>query len=144
MWEELQEALENLHLVSIDEESSIERLPTETPQFEDSQLFKEGKVVQVFVNRYERNHQARQECVRHYGDKCFVCGFDFGETYGEIANGFIHVHHRTQLSEINEEYNVNPIEDLIPLCPNCHSVIHLTKPALTIEELKNILKVSGR
>lgn len=136
MWEEIQEALQNLNLVSGDTDNSIERLPTETFQFDEKELFKEGKVVQVFVNRYERNQKARQECIRYHGDKCFACGFDFGSTYGDIAKGFIHVHHLTQLADINEEYDVDPIIDLVPVCANCHSVIHLTKPAMTIEELK--------
>jgi len=146
MWEELQEALENLKLVSSDsgEGDNIERLPTETFQLDEQQLFKEGKIVQVFVNRYERNQEARTKCINHYGDSCFVCGFNFGQAYGDIAKGFIHVHHKTSLAEIGDEYDVNPISDLIPLCANCHSVVHLTKPALTIEELKKLTKESSR
>lgn len=144
MWNEMQEALENLNLVSGNTDDSIERLPTETFQFDEDELFNEGKVVRVFVNRYERNQKARQECIRHYGDKCYVCGFDFGATYGDIAKGFIHVHHKTQLADTHEEYNVDPINDLIPVCANCHSVIHLTKTAMTIEELKERMKQSHR
>jgi predicted HNH restriction endonuclease len=140
MWEELQEALENLILVSDNTNDTIERLPTETLPFEDQELYKEGKVVQVFVNRYERNQNARIKCLAHFGNKCQVCDFDFGSVYGDIAAGFIHVHHKAQLAEIGEEYEVDPINDLIPVCANCHSVIHLTKPALTIEELKKLVK----
>lgn len=73
---------------------------------------------------------------RHYGTKCKVCEFDFGEIYGDIAKGFIHVHHKIGLAEINDKYNIDPINDLIPVCANCHSVIHLTKPAMTIEQRK--------
>lgn len=135
---------ENSKPISGDTDNSIEYLPTETVQYDENDLFKEGKVVQVFVNRYERNQKARQECIKHYGDKCFACGFDFGKTYGNIANGFIHVHHLTQLADINEEYHVDPINDLVPVCANCHSVIHLTKPAMTIEELKKLLEKSSR
>jgi predicted HNH restriction endonuclease len=140
MWDQIQQALENLKLVSVDTDESIERLPTEIFQFDENQLLKEGKVIQVFANRYERNQKARQECIEHYGDKCYVCDFDFGSFYGDTAKGFIHVHHKTQLSDIGDEYIVDPISDLIPLCANCHSVIHLTRPAMTIEELKKIVK----
>lgn len=143
MWEELRQALINLKLVEIDTAQSIERLPTEVLQFEETKLLKEGKVVQVTVNRYERNEEARQKCIEHYGVKCFACGFDFGRTYGDIAKGFIHVHHLIPLAEIKEQYDVDPIKDLVPLCPNCHSVIHLRKPAMTIEQLKGIL-VKGK
>ncbi len=145
MWGELQEALENLNLVSIDGETEvIERLPTETFQFDERQLYKEGKVVQVFVNRYERNQGARLKCISHHGDSCHVCGFNFSQVYGDAAKGFIHVHHKTSLANIGEKYEVDPINDLIPLCANCHSVVHLTKPALTIEELIRLTKKSSR
>lgn len=146
MWDNLKKALENLKLVTSDSDNSeaFERLPTESFQFDENELFKEGKVIQVFTNRYERNQKARLECIKHYGNKCNVCGFDFGETYGDIAKGFIHVHHKVGLAEINEEYNVDPINDLIPVCANCHSAIHLTKPAMTIDELKKRMKKSSR
>lgn len=78
MWTELQEALENLNLVSASSDDLIERLPTETFQFDERQFFKEGKVVQVFVNRYERSQKARLECIKNYGDNCHACGFNFG------------------------------------------------------------------
>ena len=138
MWHELQGALKQLNLVSEDSENSLERLPTEAFQFEESMLLKEGKVTRVFVNRFERNQKARNECIRHYGAKCAVCGFDFGNTYGDLAKGFIQVHHLIPLSDINAEYKIDPIKDLVPLCSNCHSVIHLAKPVLTPSELKKI------
>jgi 5-methylcytosine-specific restriction enzyme A len=144
MWRNLQKALENLKLVDNDNDFIVERLTTETLQFEETQFLKEGKVVQVFVNRYERNLKARLECIRHFGNKCYVCEFDFGTFYGKFAEGYIHVHHKTQLANIGKEYRVNPIEDLVPVCPNCHSALHLEKPAMTVEELKKAIKKSSR
>ncbi len=140
---EIQQALENLGLVK--KGLPIEdRLSTETQPFDELQFFKEGKLIQVFVNKYERNQRARIECIETFGNKCFACGFDFEQTYGDIAKGFIHVHHIRPLSGIKEEYQVNPKKDLVPLCPNCHSVVHLTKPELTIIELKDTLKKNSR
>ena len=98
--------------------------------------FKEGAVRQITSNKYERNPQARKVCIEKYGTKCCVCGFDFETVYGKIGKDFIHVHHLTQVSTAKTEYEINPIEDLRPVCPNCHSMIHRTKTALTIEELK--------
>jgi 5-methylcytosine-specific restriction protein A len=144
MHNNLRLALENLQLVNRNDNEIIERLTTEIQQFEEKNLFREGKLVQVLVDRLERNQKARIECIKHHGDKCVVCGFDFGKVYGDIANGFIHVHHINQLSDIKKEYQVDPINDLIPLCANCHSVIHLKKPAMTVEELNNLLKKSIR
>ena len=56
------------------------------------------------------------------------------------AAGLIHVHHCKPLSEIQEGYEVDPIKHLIPICPNCHAVIHRRKPPYTIEEVKGFLK----
>ena len=62
---------------------------------------------------------ARRKCLEHYGFTCAVCDFDFAGVYGAIAKKFIHVHHKIPLSEIGKEYVVDPIKDLIPVCPNC-------------------------
>lgn len=105
---------------------------------EDKDLY-EGTKKQITVNAYERSLQARQECIEHYGTKCSICNFDFEKVYGEIGKGFIHVHHLKPLSEIDEQYKINPIEDLRPVCPNCHAMLHKRKPAYSIEEIKNLI-----
>ena len=96
----------------------------------------EGAAYSVIVNAYERNMDARSKCIAHYGATCIVCGFNFAETYGSLADGFIHVHHIKPLSEIGKEYNVDPILDLRPVCPNCHAVIHLHGKVRSIEDVK--------
>jgi 5-methylcytosine-specific restriction enzyme A len=138
----LKNALEELNLVHRDHNEVLERLPTETQPFEDLNLYSEGKVVQVFVDRFERNQSARIKCIEHFGDKCYACDFDFGDIYGDVADGFVHVHHKTPLSEIGEEYKVDPIKDLVPLCANCHSVVHLSNPVMAVEELKRRINKS--
>ncbi|MEG0771017.1 MAG: HNH endonuclease, partial [Clostridia bacterium] len=62
--------------------------------------------------------------------------------YGEIGKDFIHVHHLKPLNEIGEEYIVNPVNDLIPVCPNCHAMLHrkINAKYLSVEELKSLLK----
>jgi len=100
----------------------------------------EGAVFERLVNSYERNPLARQRCIKKYGASCYICGFSFGVTYGEVVDGFIHVHHLLQLSEVGKEYKVDPIADLRPVCPNCHAVIHHRRnPAYTIEEVRSFL-----
>jgi len=100
---------------------------------------KEGGRIKVSVNSYERNEKARQLCLKHHGYLCKVCNFDFEKTYGEIGKEFIHVHHIVDLATINKEYKVDPINDLVPVCPNCHAMLHKKKPAYTIKELKRII-----
>ena len=108
-------------------------------EIDDTMEFSEGKTKQVLVNSYERNNEAREKCIEHFGLNCQVCDFNFQENFGELGNNFIHVHHKVDIATIGKEYIVNPITDLIPVCPNCHSMLHKRKPSYTIEELKNIM-----
>ena len=104
----------------------------------DSILF-EGAKKRVTVNFYERDLKARKVCLEHYGYNCSICKFNFENKFGEIGKNFIHVHHIKPLSEINQEYKVDPIKDLIPVCPNCHAMLHKKVPAYSLEELKDII-----
>ena len=106
----------------------------------DPELYPEGSLSRVSVNKYERDPMARTDCIRHHGLACSVCEFDFQKMYGKIGNGHIHVHHITPLSEVGEGYVVNPIEDLRPVCPNCHAMLHKPSPPYTIAELQEIIK----
>jgi len=113
------------------------RLPDEVA---DGTTYTEGSVCQVKVNRYERDPQARRACVAAHGTRCSICGFDFGSTYGPEANGYIHVHHLRPLSEIGREYIIDPVNELCPVCPNCHAVIHMGGQCRSIPEVKKLLK----
>ena len=109
-----------------------------SPEEESAQPMIEGARSRVEVNRYERNPKARRMCLDHYGYSCSVCGIDFEAEYGEIGAGFIHVHHLMELSSIGTEYEVNPVEDMRPVCPNCHAMLHKRVPAYGIQELREI------
>ncbi len=104
----------------------------------------EGASKTVWVNTYERNPVARANCIEHHGYKCTVCSFSFNKFYGTIGEKYIHIHHIVPLSEIKKEYILNPIKDLVPVCPNCHAIIHKTRPALTVEQLKQHLAESRK
>lgn len=106
---------------------------------EPGQKFAEGSVKQVTVNKYERDPRARRACLDEYGFKCAVCELDFEVRYGEIGKGFIHVHHLRELSSLGAGYRVDPIDDLRPVCPNCHAMLHTQLPALLPEELRRIM-----
>jgi len=95
--------------------------------------FAEGAAAQVYVNKYERSSVARSKCLEHFGRSCCVCGMSFAERYGASAALFIQVHHLVPLSEIHAEYVVDPVEDLRPICPNCHAFLHLSKPPMPID-----------
>ena len=55
---------------------------------------------------------------------CKIGGMSFEQTYGPEIKDIIEVHHIVPLNQIGESYVVNPINDLIPVCPNCHAAIH--------------------
>jgi Predicted restriction endonuclease len=110
------------------------------PEEVDSQeVFTEGAIKSVTVNTFERNAAARRKCLEYHGYGCCVCGFNFEEQYGEIGRKYIHVHHIIPIAEVRKSYILNPVEDLVPVCPNCHAMLHSVKPALKIEELKQLL-----
>lgn len=102
----------------------------------------EGAKSRIVVNRYERSTEARRKCIEANGCKCAVCRFDFGKVYGTIGEGFIHVHHIKPIAEIGKSYVVNPATDLVPVCPNCHAMLHHGEngKVLSIEELRKIIQ----
>lgn len=101
----------------------------------------EGSKIQVEVNKYERNPVARMQCIAHYGPECWVCDLNFAEAYGELGDGYINVHHRVLVSSYaGQSYVVDPVRDLVPLCPNCHMMIHRRRPPLEPAELRAIMQ----
>ncbi len=114
--------------------------PEEIEETDSTAIF-EGAIKIITVNSYERNSKARKKCIEKYKAKCFICGFNFNKIYGKaVAQDYIQVHHLKQLSEIGEEYEVDPIEDLRPVCPNCHAMIHRKNPPYSIEEIKEFIE----
>lgn len=111
------------------------------PDSADTNSCPEGAKIQVYVNKYERSSFAREKCIEYHGCECKICGINFEKVYGEIGKGFIHVHHIIPLNEIDKEYIVDYKKDLIPVCPNCHAMLHRKHNGqrLSIEKLKKEL-----
>lgn len=132
---ELQERLDRAGAIKFSQ--TFELQPEELSDI--TELY-EGAVRQVPVNAYERNREARRQCIAHYGPRCAVCGHTLEDIYGEAGKDLIHVHHLRELADVGQEYRVDPIKDLRPVCPNCHAVIHSRKPAYSIEEVMGFLQ----
>lgn len=106
----------------------------------------EGAIVQnAHITKYERNLEARKACIEYFKSShgghivCECCGFDFSRAYNVIGEDYIEVHHKNPVSQRGGEYEVNPKTDLVPLCSNCHSMIHRVGGqggCMSIEELK--------
>lgn len=106
----------------------------------NDEQFLEGKRSQITFNRYERNPANRELCLAYNGYLCKICGFDFEKQYGIMGRGFIHVHHIEAISSHEDAYYLNPKTDLIPVCPNCHAMIHRLNPPMKPAALKEIIE----
>ena len=104
----------------------------------------EGSLSKVTVNKYERNPINRELCLSKKGYTCYVCGFNFREHYGVIGKKFIEVHHVVPVSQLGADYRINIDEDLVPVCSNCHSMLHRTNPPLSPNKLKKIIEDSQK
>jgi len=101
----------------------------------------EGGIKEFYGKRYERDAANRARAVEIHGMICVVCGFDFEKEYGLRGKGYIEIHHMKPLSSLQRQQIINPATDLVPICSNCHRMIHRKKEdVLTIERLKEIIK----
>ena len=99
----------------------------------------EGAVQRVEVNRYERNRLNRALCISVQGTRCKVCGLLLAERYGEVGRDFIHVHHVVPVSKLGPDYLIDPTKDLVPVCPNCHAMLHRRDPPYAVDELRELI-----
>ncbi|HOE75564.1 MAG TPA: HNH endonuclease [Rectinema sp.] len=95
-------------------------------------------------NRYERSSINRELCLLKHGYVCKICGMSFERKYGELGKNYIHVHHIVPVSRMGGSYIINPETDLIPVCPNCHAMLHRQDPPLTPEQLIEILQNNAK
>jgi predicted HNH restriction endonuclease len=103
----------------------------------------EGAQKSLCTNRYERSRKARQKCLAYHGYSCKVCGMNFETFYGIAFKEIIEVHHIVPISQIGEEYAIDPIKDLVPVCPNCHAALHSKEDGTyTLEELRKMIDVT--
>ena len=141
--------------IRIDKRNSVPNLISSDPKYQsvpelrvklaekiipdDEHIHLEGSVTTIKVNRYERDRNARSQCIKHYGCICQACGIKLSTIYGLVAENFIHVHHIKKISSTEGEYHLDSIRDLRPLCPNCHAIAHLRKNPYTMEEIQEMI-----
>lgn len=122
------------------DESLVGNIPEEV----DPKLFPAGGWKTVYVNAYERDGKARAACLEHHGYRCQGCGVTMKEVYGEMAERVIHVHHIKPVSRLPDGYKIDPLTELVPVCPNCHAVIHAKPAPLSITQLKSCLAANRK
>ena len=107
----------------------------------EQQILLEGARKEIESNIYERNSTARQKCLEYHGYSCKVCKRPMEQMYGITGKYIIEVHHIIPLSQIGKQYIIDPVKDLVPICPNCHTIIHTKRdPCYTIEEAQEMIK----
>ncbi len=105
----------------------------------------EGKVKFYYGKRYERDPKNRMLAIQKHGLNCYACDFNFEEVYGERGKDFIEIHHIKPLSKLGEEVKIDPETDLIPLCANCHRMVHRRRDdVLGIDTLKDMIKKDNK
>jgi hypothetical protein len=108
--------------------------------------FMEGKEKIKIHKIKERNRNLVKSAKEHWLINrtviCEICSFSFDKTYGEIGKDYIEAHHKLPFSDLKSD-TIIKIGDLAPLCSNCHSIIHRSRPCLTIEQLKDIVEKNG-
>jgi len=107
---------------------------------EEERRAKEGGFVYYYGKRYERDPKNRTAAIKYHGTQCSVCGFDFSQQYKQRGQGFIEIHHIKPISTFEKEVEVDPKIDLVPVCSNCHRMIHrFRNNVLSIEEMRNLI-----
>lgn len=95
----------------------------------------------VVSTRIERNAELRNAAIALHGTTCAGCGFNFGHTYGTYGEGYIEIHHVHPLAAESQRIKTSVETDLIPLCANCHCMVHRQKDrVLSLDELRMILQ----
>jgi len=135
--EELEEQLDQ----ATDKEELISSWIDDT--FGPDNLYIEGLKHRLKEYEYFTRHpEARIKCLNKYGYKCFVCGKKLEDTYGDDRKNLIEVHHEKQICK---GYRVtDPENDLKPVCPDCHTIIHSRRNMYSIEEVQKMIEETKR
>lgn len=107
----------------------------EFPEFRE-----EGAVKQVLARKYERSRFNRNLAIQIHGTTCLGCGFNFEEFYGVVGNGVIEVHHLEPVHLMEKVRVVDPRTELVPLCSNCHTLVHKIDPPYGLSELQHFVQ----
>lgn len=108
-----------------------------------------GALPAAFIKRtpavvVEQDPDLRMVALAHRGEACHACDLDFEPAYGLSGSNLIQVHLITPLAHIDEEYEPDPLVDLVPLCPTCHVVAHSRWPQpYSVEEIRTMRRHSG-
>jgi hypothetical protein len=111
-------------------------------EHDDVSFKREGRAYRIETNKYERSRFNRSLAIKIHGLKCFGCDFDFERFYGPVGMGIIEIHHLLPVHLMAERRVVDPRSELVPLCSNCHTLVHREDPPFTIEQLRSFVTLA--
>lgn len=119
------------------------QIPIIDGEFSEDYEATEGRLLTIQHRRRERDRkivqQKKAKVLKEKGRlSCEACTFDFAELYRERGDGFIECHHEVPLHAM-EPGAKTKLNDLRLLCANCHRMIHVKRPWLRTDELRNII-----
>ena len=97
------------------------------------EFISEGRLVNKNVQVRERSNKLRAIAIEHFSRNneihCNCCGFNFPTYYGDVyGKNCIEMHHKKPIFQYQdnsfEQQVASALENLLPVCPNCHRVIH--------------------
>jgi 5-methylcytosine-specific restriction protein A len=145
VWDEFKDDKVHLKNTATQIRENYEYVEPVIDEIDDEETFQEGRVVTLLHKRFERSgsapKQKKKRVLAQTGKlSCEVCGFDFAERYRDIGEGFAECHHVVPVSELNGTQKTR-LKDLAIVCPNCHRMLHRSRPSKTIKELITIVQI---
>lgn len=117
--------------------------------FEDIAI-EEGSRTEVRGTILKRSRILRKMAIAHFSDangsiSCGGCGFVAEAVYGAGARGLIEIHHLKPLFLRKGQPARTSVRDalryVVPLCPNCHRVVHWDKSrCMPVSELRRLIE----
>ncbi|KDN59697.1 HNH endonuclease [Exiguobacterium sp. AB2] len=109
-------------------------------EVESGGMVLEGQERYYYGKRYEREASNRKRAIEIHGVNCIVCDFNFEAAYGERGKDYIEIHHLKPLSTLKEPMRVDAETDLVPVCSNCHRMIHRrAEQVLSPDQLRQLM-----
>lgn len=133
-----------LHLPSSENEAPSASTAGKPAPEEDAASSVEGRLIESWSSRRERDPANRARCLAAHGYRCAVCAMSFAEEYGEIGEGFIHIHHENPLAASDDDTGAeqDPVTLMKPVCPNCHAMLHRGQDA-ALGEVRSIAELKA-
>ncbi len=111
-------------------------LGEEVATIERERRFLEGERRAANTVRAVRSAALRADAKNRWGTRCYCCGFDFEEFYGDLGQGFAVIHHLDPLGGLNGRPRETSVDDVRIVCANCHYILHRQDPPLHVDDLK--------